>query len=116
MSVSLKRVQEVPNEGPMCDLLWSDPDDRCGWGISPCGAGYSEQYSPLPTTVTNQLLGEWSRDVANISVEVLAFPTLPLSLILQTLLCPIQVERKAWGREGGRLGIRSLRAIINISP
>ena len=35
------RVQEVPHEGPMCDLLWSDPDDRCGWGISPRGAGYT---------------------------------------------------------------------------
>jgi hypothetical protein len=31
----------VPHEGPMCDLLWSDPDDRCGWGISPRGAGYT---------------------------------------------------------------------------
>jgi len=45
------RVQEVPHEGPICDLLWSDPDDRCGWGISPRGAGYtfgqdiSEQYN-----------------------------------------------------------------------
>lgn len=25
----------------MCDLLWSDPDDRMGWGISPRGAGYT---------------------------------------------------------------------------
>uniref|UniRef100_A0A2N9FPA7 protein-serine/threonine phosphatase n=1 Tax=Fagus sylvatica TaxID=28930 RepID=A0A2N9FPA7_FAGSY len=47
------RVQEVPHEGPMCDLLWSDPDDRCGWGISPRGAGYtfgqdiSEQFNHL---------------------------------------------------------------------
>lgn len=32
---------QVPHEGPMCDLLWSDPDDRCGWGISPRGAGYT---------------------------------------------------------------------------
>lgn len=32
---------EVPHEGPICDLLCSDPDDRCGWGISPRGAGYS---------------------------------------------------------------------------
>ncbi|RHY34542.1 hypothetical protein DYB32_000872 [Aphanomyces invadans] len=38
---ALDRVQEVPHEGPMCDLLWSDPDDRSGWGISPRGAGYT---------------------------------------------------------------------------
>ena len=25
----------------MCDLLWSDPDDRCGWGIAPKGASYT---------------------------------------------------------------------------
>jgi len=36
----LDRIQEVPHEGPMCDLLWSDPDDRCGWAISIRGAGY----------------------------------------------------------------------------
>ena len=29
-----------PNSGPMCDLLWSDPEERTGWGISPRGAGY----------------------------------------------------------------------------
>lgn len=38
---ALDRLQEVPHEGPMCDLVWSDPDDRCGWGISPRGAGYT---------------------------------------------------------------------------
>ncbi len=37
----LDRVQEVPHEGPMCDLLWSDPDERSGWGISPRGAGFT---------------------------------------------------------------------------
>ena len=37
----IDRVCEVPHEGPMCDLLWSDPDDRTGWGISPRGAGYT---------------------------------------------------------------------------
>lgn len=25
----------------MCDLLWSDPDERAGWGMSPRGAGYT---------------------------------------------------------------------------
>lgn len=37
----LSRTQEVPHDGPMCDLLWSDPDDRSGWGISPRGAGFT---------------------------------------------------------------------------
>lgn len=37
----IDRIVEVPHEGPMCDLLWSDPDDRAGWGISPRGAGYT---------------------------------------------------------------------------
>jgi len=37
----LSRVQEVPHEGPLCDLVWSDPDDRMGWGISPRGAGFT---------------------------------------------------------------------------
>ena len=54
----LDRFQEVPHEGyilfllsPMCDLLWSDPEDRYGWGQSPRGAGYifghdiSEQFN-----------------------------------------------------------------------
>lgn len=36
----LDRKQEVPHDGPMCDLLWSDPDDITGWGLSPRGAGY----------------------------------------------------------------------------
>ena len=36
----LDRKQEVPHEGAMCDLLWSDPDDIKGWGLSPRGAGY----------------------------------------------------------------------------
>jgi len=38
----LERIQEVPREGPMCDLLWSDPEqDRVGWGVSPRGAGFT---------------------------------------------------------------------------
>lgn len=52
----MERIQETPHEGPMCDLLWSDPDDRPGWGISPRGAGYtfgpdiSEQFNHLNKT------------------------------------------------------------------
>ena len=37
---TIDRKQEVPHEGAMCDLLWSDPEDVAGWGLSPRGAGY----------------------------------------------------------------------------
>ncbi len=36
----LDRKQEVPHDGAMCDLLWSDPDEIDGWGLSPRGAGF----------------------------------------------------------------------------
>jgi serine/threonine-protein phosphatase 4 catalytic subunit len=34
------RTAQVPHDGAMCDLLWSDPDNIEGWGLSPRGAGY----------------------------------------------------------------------------
>lgn len=56
---AIDRKQEVPHDGPMCDLLWSDPDGKLiffpclsllmlmrlfqdiqGWGLSPRGAGF----------------------------------------------------------------------------
>jgi serine/threonine-protein phosphatase 2A catalytic subunit len=38
----LERVQEVPEDGPGCDLLWSDPDDtKSGFSVSPRGAGFT---------------------------------------------------------------------------
>jgi serine/threonine-protein phosphatase 4 catalytic subunit len=36
----IDRKQEVPHEGSMCDLLWSDPGDNQGWALSPRGAGW----------------------------------------------------------------------------
>mmetsp|Transcript_26574 Transcript_26574/g.81695 ORF Transcript_26574/g.81695 Transcript_26574/m.81695 type:complete len:306 (-) Transcript_26574:851-1768(-) len=36
----LDRRQEVPHDGAMCDMLWSDPEEVRGWGLSPRGAGY----------------------------------------------------------------------------
>ncbi|KAK2962611.1 putative Protein phosphatase 2A catalytic subunit B [Blattamonas nauphoetae] len=37
----LNRFQDLPHEGPMADLLWSDPSDEVdGFGVSPRGAGY----------------------------------------------------------------------------
>lgn len=37
---TIKRVNEVPHEGPFCDLMWSDPEDINGFAISPRGAGW----------------------------------------------------------------------------
>ncbi|XP_065195120.1 serine/threonine-protein phosphatase 4 catalytic subunit [Sycon ciliatum] len=38
---TINRKQEVPHDGPMCDLLWSDPDEKQGsWEKSPRGAGF----------------------------------------------------------------------------
>ena len=38
---NLDRKQEIPQEGPMCDIMWSDPsEDMKGWHKSPRGAGY----------------------------------------------------------------------------
>ncbi|KAJ8608426.1 hypothetical protein CTAYLR_010329 [Chrysophaeum taylorii] len=37
---TIDRKHEVPHDGAMCDLLWSDPEEISGWGLSPRGAGY----------------------------------------------------------------------------
>lgn len=37
---TIDRKNEVPSDGAMCYLLWSDPEDIQGWGVSPRGAGY----------------------------------------------------------------------------
>ncbi|CAG8528290.1 3803_t:CDS:2 [Paraglomus occultum] len=39
---TLDRFREIPHEGPMADLVWSDPDqDKDEFAISPRGAGYT---------------------------------------------------------------------------
>lgn len=52
----LNRVREIPHEGPMCDLLWSDPEEKLGCEQSPRGAGYifgsdvSKQFNEMNKT------------------------------------------------------------------
>ena len=53
---SIDRKQEVPHDGAMCDLLWSDPDEIAGWGSSPRGAGFLfGRDSTLAFNETNKL-------------------------------------------------------------
>jgi serine/threonine-protein phosphatase 4 catalytic subunit len=38
---TVNRFQEIPQEGPFCDLLWSDPEEGIsGFAVSSRGAGY----------------------------------------------------------------------------
>jgi len=36
----IERNQEIPHEGPFCDLMWSDPEDIETWAVSQRGAGW----------------------------------------------------------------------------
>ena len=35
-----ERSQEIPQDGALSDLLWSDPDEKEGYNISNRGAGF----------------------------------------------------------------------------
>ena len=36
----IDRVQEIPHDGPLCDIMWSDPWEYQGYAISRRGAGW----------------------------------------------------------------------------
>ena len=47
---TIDRKQEVPHDGAMCDLMWSDPEEIAGWGLSPRGTRpASETNDRAPT-------------------------------------------------------------------
>ena len=37
----VERFSDIPRMGLMCDMLWSDPEDRNGWAVNSRGAGYT---------------------------------------------------------------------------
>ena len=37
----VERFSDVPRNGLMCDMLWSDPEDRNGWAVNTRGAGFT---------------------------------------------------------------------------
>ncbi|EJW03775.1 hypothetical protein EDEG_01931 [Edhazardia aedis USNM 41457] len=52
---AMDRKKEIPHSGSMCDLLWSDPDEKSGWGSSPRGAGFT--FGPDITSKFNEMNG-----------------------------------------------------------
>ena len=52
---NLDRFREIPHEGPMCDLMWSDPAPTPGFQPSIREAGY--QFGPDTTIIWNKQNG-----------------------------------------------------------
>jgi len=51
----VERNQEIPHEGPFCDLMWSDPEDIETWAVSQRGAGWL--FGSKVTTQFNHING-----------------------------------------------------------
>lgn len=51
----IERNQEIPHEGPFCDLMWSDPEDIDTWSPNQRGAGYL--FGAKVTAQFNQING-----------------------------------------------------------
>jgi len=51
----ISRNEEIPHQGPFCDLMWSDPDDIEEWGVSPRGAGWV--FGSKPTSLFSHING-----------------------------------------------------------
>lgn len=43
----LQRVGELPNDGPLGDIAWSDPDELVDWEVNPRGAGWLFGQQPV---------------------------------------------------------------------
>ena len=41
INTCINRFQDIPLEGAMCDLVWTDPEDFNGWHMAPKGSGYT---------------------------------------------------------------------------
>jgi diadenosine tetraphosphatase ApaH/serine/threonine PP2A family protein phosphatase len=89
----------------MCDLLWSDPDDRAGWGMNPRGAGYTfgqdiaEQFNH-----TNNLKMIARAHQLMMEVTILLFRDIPAPTIrmfppysqLPTIAIVVEIWRPSW--------------------
>lgn len=61
---NIDRKQEVPHDGGMCDLLWSDPDEDTGtWGTS-------QRYSDLINENLQLFFDSYLLEVLGIYLEV----------------------------------------------
>ena len=74
----------------MCDLLWSDPDDRGGWGISPRGAGYTFGQDISENFNHNNGLTLISR-AHQLVMEVCIVKNMHVQVVARTLLAQLSI-------------------------
>jgi hypothetical protein len=89
----------------MCDLLWSDPDDRAGWGMNPRGAGYTfgqdiaEQFNHTNNLKMIARAHQLMMEVAIFSFRVIQiliikmFPPFSLHLIIAI---DVEIKQPLW--------------------
>lgn len=89
----------------MCDLLWSDPDDRAGWGMNPRGAGYTfgqdiaEQFNHTNNLKmiarAHQLMMEVRILIFRVT-QILIIRMCRLSFQLQTIATGVETRQLSW--------------------
>ena len=85
----------------MCDLLWSDPDDRSGWGMNPRGAGYTfgqdiaEQFNHTNNLKMIARAHQLMMEVLSLLFRVTPAPTTRMS-VLSFLLPTTATDAATW--------------------
>ena len=70
---AVMRPTDVPDQGLLCDLLWSDPDkDVDGWGDNDRGVSYT-----FGSDVVSRFLDEHDLDLVCRAHQVHSFPSQP---------------------------------------
>lgn len=89
----------------MCDLLWSDPDDRAGWGMNPRGAGYTfgqdiaEQFNHTNNLKMIARAHQLMMEVDNIlfrDTQILIIKMYLLFSQLQITVTDVEIKQQSW--------------------
>lgn len=89
----------------MCDLLWSDPDDRAGWGMNPRGAGYTfgqdiaEQFNHTNNLKMIARAHQLMMEVYNIlfrDTQILIIKMYLLFSLLQITVTDVEIKQQSW--------------------
>ena len=70
---AIDRKQEVPHDGPMCDLLWSDPEGECSQATASFPSSRTQELeneaTPLPDQQTHTMLVKTALPFCNLVLK-----------------------------------------------